>query len=179
MTDTNKNWRTILLDAHPRLFNASANHPEGIFGYPECGEGGSALLTRLCARIDAALGPAETIRVAQIKEKFAGLRFYWHGEVSAAARDAIQVAISLAEARSVCTCEECGAEGALFRYGGTYMTRCAVHAKGQPVPAEPGMENVHVVRRAVDGGFRKFARRYDRETDTFVEADLSSSDNEG
>lgn len=176
---TTEDWRTVLIATHPRLFGASGESPERTPGYPECGDGWSDLLRRLCGRIDKALGPRETIRVAQIKEKFAGLRFYWHGKVSKDTEAAIQEAISLAEARSFCCCEECGAEGSPYRYG-MLMTRCPAHAKGQRVSVEPGMENVHVVRYAIPaGGFRKVARRYDRATDMFVEIHRTSSGNEG
>jgi hypothetical protein len=111
------------------------------------------------------------MRNSQIKEKFASLRFYWHGDVSSETAAKIHEAIALAEARSACTCEECGEEGQLYRHGGIYMTRCAAHAKGQPVAAEPGRENVHIVRAATPDGFRIAPRRYDRATDTFVDVD--------
>ena len=54
------------------------------------------------------------------------------------------------------------------------MTRCAAHKKGRPVPAEPGQENVHVVRIATRGGFRRVPRRYDRATDSFVDVESGS-----
>ena len=162
-----KDWRIVLIEAHPGLFHAPEGHPERASGYPWCEEGWRNLLERLCVRIEAALRDGETIRIAQIKEKFAGLRFYWHGEVSAETRLLIQQAVALAEARSACTCEECGSEGKLFRHSGVYMTRCAAHAKGQRVPAEPGRENVHLLRRT-PGTAGVYHARYDRETDSFV-----------
>jgi hypothetical protein len=162
-----KDWRIVLIEAHPGLFHAPEGHPERASGYPWCDEGWRNLLERLCVRIEAALRDGETIRIAQIKEKFAGLRFYWHGEVSPETRLLIQQAVALAEARSACTCEECGSEGKLFRHSGLYMTRCAAHAKGQRVPAEPGRENVHLLRRT-PGTAEVYHARYDRETDSFV-----------
>jgi hypothetical protein len=42
------------------------------------------------------------------------------------------------------------------------------------VPAEPGRENVHLVRCATPNGFRIAPRRYDRETDSFIPIDPDS-----
>lgn len=59
----------------------------------------------------------------QIKEKFGGLRFYI-GE----GREAIHDRIADAERESNCTCDRCGAPGAL-RNGGWLVVRCdACHA---------------------------------------------------
>jgi hypothetical protein len=41
------------------------------------------------------------------------LRFYWNGGPSDKAEAKVQEAIDLAEARSACTCEQCGEEGYL------------------------------------------------------------------
>jgi hypothetical protein len=50
-------------------------------------------------------------------------------------------------------------------------TRCAEHATGTPVSAEPGRENVHIVRRATPDGYRLAPRRYDGTTDSFIDDD--------
>jgi hypothetical protein len=168
-----EDWRIALIEAHPNLFQPPAGRPEAARGYPTCGDGWRDLLERACDRIEAALAGG-TFGASQIKEKFGSLRFYWHGEVSAEAMAGITEAIELAEARSACTCEECGEEGRLHLDGGTYMTRCAAHAKGRPVPAEPGRETVRIVRTATRGGFRRVPRRYDRATDSFVDVESGS-----
>jgi hypothetical protein len=172
-----KDWRIALIEAHPNLFHPPAGRPEAARGYPTCGDGWRDLLERACDRIEAALDGG-TFGAWQIKEKFASLRFYWHGEVSAEAMAGITEAIALAEARSACTCEECGEEGGLYCHGGVYMTRCAAHAKGRPVPAEPGHENVHVVRIATPDGFRRVPRRYDRAADSFVDVESGSPESQ-
>jgi len=170
MAGTLRDWRIALVEAHPNLFHPPEAHPEAADGYPTCHDGWRDLLERACVRIEAALADGGgTFRASQIKEKFGGLRFYWWGQVSPETAARINEAIALAEARSACTCETCGEVGQLYRHGGIYATRCAAHAKGQPVAAEQGRENVHVVRRATPSGFRMAPRRYDRATDTFID----------
>lgn len=63
----------------------------------------------------------EGISIAQIKEKFGGLRFYVHS----APADFLD-AIDAAEALSISTCEECGKPGKR-RPGGWIKTLCDEH----------------------------------------------------
>jgi hypothetical protein len=115
--------------------------------------------------------------VLQIKEKCGTLRFYWSGDLSDAAKAKVKEAIALATARSTCTCEICGAEGWLHNRGGWFATACAEHAKGEPVPVKPHLQNVHVVRTfgPQPGRFSIVScRRYIRETDSFVDVDPNS-----
>ena len=87
----------------------------------------------------------------------------------------IEEVITLAEARSACTCEICGAEGRLHNWGGSLTTACSVHAKGKPVPVKPGHENLHFVRKFGPGETLIVScRRYDRDTDFFVDVDPKS-----
>jgi hypothetical protein len=175
MTRSVQDWRIDLVEAHPGLFQPPAGVPEAAQGYPECGDGWRDLLERACARIEAALAQGGTFRALQIKEKYATLRFYWSGAPSEEAEARVEEAIDLAEARSACTCEECGEEGRLYRAGGWLMTRCAAHAKGRPVEVKPGLENIHIVERIVGDRARVVTcRRYVRETDSFVEVDPRS-----
>lgn len=169
MTRAVKDWRIELIEAHPGLFHPPEGHPEKASGYPWCEEGWRELLDRLCGRIESALREGETIRILQVKEKFASSRCHWRGDVSPGTAAKIMEAVALAQARSACTCEQCGAEGPLYNNAGFYTTRCAAHAKGAPMPAEPGRKNVRIVRRATPDGFRIAPRRYDRETDSFVD----------
>jgi hypothetical protein len=82
---------------------------------------------------------------------------------------AIAEAIGLAEARSICTCAECGEEGRLFSNGFRLFTACEKHATGIPIPALRAVQDVYVVRAMVQGRQRLVQRRYDRASDTFVE----------
>jgi hypothetical protein len=85
------------------------------------------------------------------------------------AKAEVEEAITLATARSACTCEICGDEGRLCTRGGWLATACADHAKGEPVPVKPSLENVHIVWGTFNGHIRILScRRYDRETDSFV-----------
>lgn len=61
------------------------------------------------------------IRVAQIKEKFGGLRFYYDG-----GDDEISGMVRMAESWASHTCEECGNKG-VTRGGGWVRTLCDVH----------------------------------------------------
>src|SRR6267142_4173814 len=138
-----RNWRIELIEAYPDLFRPPAGTPERAEGLPECGEGWRDLVDRACIRIRTAVeADGGSFRFTQIKEKYGTARLYWEGALTPEADARIEEIIDLAEARSACTCEVCGAEGRLCRAGGWLMTRCAAHVQGHPVPEKPGWENV-------------------------------------
>jgi hypothetical protein len=169
MADRERDRRIELMAAHPRLFGVASQ------GYPECGEGWQDLLDRCCVRIEAALGRGDTFETLQIKEKYGALRFYYGGRLSDAAKARVEEAIELAEARSACTCETCGAPGRLHDRGGWLATACPEHAQGEPVPVRPGRENLRIVGRLVGDRIRiASCRRYDRATDSFTDVDPGS-----
>lgn len=166
MTDR---WQSDLMLRYPQLFHG--------MGYPEVGDGWQDLIERAVARIATAVagGPAGSIvRIVQIKEKYGTLRLYYEArKLPTKILAAVREAIDLAEARSACTCEECGAEGRLYDRGGWYLTRCANHAAGEPVPVRPGWENLLVRQTFEHGKLRVvICCRYDREHDKFVDAPL-------
>jgi hypothetical protein len=165
-----RDWRIELIEAHPNLFHPPVGAPEATQGYPTCGDGWRDLLERLSARIEAAIAEdGGSLRVIEIKEKYGTLRFYWRGELPDDSRMKIEKATALAEARSACTCEECGAEGRLYRHARVWMTRCPAHAQGEPVRIEAGLESFHVIRLTEQHDMRAFfCRGYDRATDAFV-----------
>ncbi|GLR98972.1 hypothetical protein ACVIU7_005480 [Bradyrhizobium liaoningense] len=113
--------------------------------------------------------PEERLEILQIKEKYGTLRVYWCGKLSQHSRQGVEWVVALAEARSATTCEQCGEEGRLYRAGAVPMTRCLAHAKGQSVPIKAGLENVHIVQKVVDGRLTVACRRYDRDTDSFID----------
>jgi hypothetical protein len=154
------------MEAHPRLFGVASQ------GYAECGDGWRDLLERCCVRIEAALAEGDRFIAEDIKSKYGTLRFYFGGHLSDAAKDRVEEAIELAEARSACTCETCGEPGRLYDRGGWLATACREHARGEPVPVEAGRENLRIVGRLVEGRLRiASCRRYDRDADTFVDVD--------
>ena len=170
-----KDWKIELIRAHTRLFRPPKGHLEGAQGYPECNEGWRDLIDRACVRIENALDNGDPVKIVQIKEKYGTLRFYWSGRLPSETEAKVREVVSLAEARSACTCEICGAEGRLYNRGGWFATACSAHARGEPAPVRPGFENLQVVRRFGAGGLQTVScRRYDRATDTFVDVDPGS-----
>ena len=162
-------WRVKLITTHRDLFRPPPKAPILAQGYPECGPGWRDLIERACDRISAMLGSEERVEILQIKEKYGTLRVYWRGKVSERSKQTVEGIIALAEARSATTCEQCGEKGRLYRAGGVPMTRCPAHAKGQSVPIKAGLENVHIVQSIVDGRLSVTCRRYDRDTDSFID----------
>jgi hypothetical protein len=169
-------WQSALVARHPSLFNIAKHGGTYTPGSPECGEGWRDLLERACTRIQAAvIADGGTFSALQIKEKYGTLRFYWTGRLSKEAEHAIEDAVALAEARSACTCEVCGRAGVLHARGDWLATACPEHAKGAPVPVTAGWENIHLVRGTHDGKASIIVcRRYDRETDSFVDVGPTS-----
>lgn len=170
MTSIVRDWRIELIEAHPNLFHSPVGAPEATQGYPICSDGWRDLLERLSTRIEAAIAEGGgSLRVLQIQEKYGTLRFYWRGELSDDSRTKVEETITLADARSACTCEECGEAGRLYRHGGMWMTPCPAHAKGEPVRIEAGLESFHVIRLTELHDMRVFfCRGYNRAADAFV-----------
>lgn len=71
---------------------------------------------------------APNLKVAQIKEKFGGLRFYIDSIYGNEEADAVYNRIRNAERLSEITCETCGGPGTL-RKTGWHRTLCDEHAK--------------------------------------------------
>jgi hypothetical protein len=174
-----RSWQDALVARHPRIFLSGENQP-GIQGYPLVGDGWRDLVERAVGRIADVLAtaPSASVTLVEVKEKYATLRMYWNGAgLTKVAEDAIAEAIALAEARSACTCETCGAAGLLHHVGGQLLTACAEHAKGAPVPTAAGWENIHLVRGSRDGKAAILVcRRYDRASDAFIDVDPHSLD---
>jgi hypothetical protein len=174
-----RDWRIALVEAHPQLFHAPVGRPALSCGYPNCGDGWRDLLERACERIEIALSEQDTFAARGVTQMCGTLRFYWGGNIRASSQSLVADAICRAEARSHCTCEECGESGCLYRAPEGLMTRCILHAQGRLVPIQPGFENAHLVQQVIDGRMRVVARRYDRTTDAFVEFSLSLHGSDG
>ena len=100
------------------LFRSDINAPM----YIDTDDGWFDLIYKLCQDIDAILKKDAALKqfsVDQVKEKFAGLRFYisgFNGEISSL--------VQKAEAESFKTCERCGRRGSMYISGGWYKTLC-------------------------------------------------------
>ena len=93
-----------------------------------CGEGWWPILEKLCSNIQNHIDWKNKqseivlqVTVAQIKEKFGGLRFYYEG-----GDEHINGMVRMAEAWADASCEECGAPGKR-RDGGWIKTLCDIH----------------------------------------------------
>jgi len=80
------------------------------------GEGWRPLVMKLCKDIIAI---DDTVEVAQVKEKFGGLRFYIYG-----GGDKVYDLIHKAENKSFKICEECGTKNNVSTKGGWLLTLC-------------------------------------------------------
>lgn len=125
-----KTWHQQLVDLHPDLFVRTFRGVPVASGYPTCGDGWREIVTKLAERVSAA-AVGYPVHFTQILERYGRLSIYWKAEANPPSRveHAIDEAIELAEARSACTCVNCGAKGHLFSNGS-----CPDHARGVPVP---------------------------------------------
>lgn len=176
-------WQTDLIKRYPGQFRSEFS--DATSGYPSVGDGWQLIVERAIGRIDAALAELPgngkaLVRIAQIKEKFGGLRIYADWTVLPPDIEAkIKDAIELAEARAYSTCELCGAVGRLHDRSGWYLTRCERHAEGEPVPSRHGESDLHVRYTVVGGKMIVLrCRRYDRDLDTLVDVPLPPDWNE-
>ncbi len=139
-----------------------------LFGF-ECNAGWSDLLDDFFAVVDRVLPADATFRLQQVKEKFGGLRIYYHIDavVPPEVHKEIAEADLRAEARSEHICETCGKRGRMSNRGGYYTTVCEEHAEvdgRKAIPMEPeGSCRVG----SKDAGWR----RYDFDSDMFVPCD--------
>ena len=108
-------------EAYPKMFA----EPYGGFAV---GAGWWPIIEKLCSNIQHHLDwknresqVVPQVVVAQIKEKFGGLRFYYDG-----GDDEISGMVRMAEAWASTACEECGAIGTR-RSGGWIRTLCDAH----------------------------------------------------
>ena len=114
-------FEKAMTEKYPLMFS----EPMGGFC---CGEGWWPILESLCSQIQHHIdwkakqgNHIPQVTVAQIKEKFGGLRFYYSG-----GDETIDGMVSMAESWASKTCETCGKPG-LSRNGGWIKTLCDEH----------------------------------------------------
>lgn len=100
----------------------------GHYGGFAVGKGWWHIIEALCANIQSHIDwknrkdqVVEQVVVAQVKEKFGGLRFYYDG-----GDDTVHGMVRMAEALADITCETCGDKGER-RSGGWIRTLCDLH----------------------------------------------------
>jgi hypothetical protein len=110
-----------MVEAYPKMFA----EPYGGFAV---GPGWWPILESLCSQIQHHIDwknkksmVVSQVVVAQIKEKFGGLRFYYSG-----GDEYISGLVSMAESWAACSCETCGTPGER-REGGWIRTLCDTH----------------------------------------------------
>jgi len=96
----------------------------------DVGEGWFQLIYDLSKKLEAEIlkQPEEERQyycASQVKEKYAGLRFYMEGSTNE-----MEELIQKAEEKSGKTCEICGAPGEVRVHHGWYYTSCEEHEKG-------------------------------------------------
>lgn len=137
-----------LCEKYPKIFaNRYGDMRETLmcWGF-ECGDGWYKILDSLCNNIQSHIDwshknhewdvkwneehpdekrdirqPVPQVVAVQVKEKLAGLRFYYEG-----GDDEISGMVRMAESWASVTCEECGDPGE-FRHGGWMKTLCDKH----------------------------------------------------
>ena len=168
-------WRTRLVHDHRRLFpnarvhEASAGPALASVGWPNVPDGWRDLVETACRRLESAVAaePDAELVVLDMKEKYGGLRLDIGAmNLGDEARDAVRLAVDLAEARSTHVCDVCGRLGRLWERGGWYATRCEEHSEGHE-PVRSRYRDIELSVRIVDGKVVRTARRYVVETDTF------------
>lgn len=111
----------------------------------ECGPGWSDLIEAVNELIDQE-GELE-FRFDQIKEKFAGLRIYWHGEDPARRIDQL---VDAAEEISQSLCETCGSVHAkVWNLHGYVYTACDEHVRPGSKVSRVKSERIRVVSARV------------------------------
>lgn len=127
--------RFDLIESHCSLFRPPEGHSEQACGYFDVRDGWLDVIERLCVRIEGSMQDGETFRFVQLVQKFGLLQIDWEGQVFEGTGARIEEAVALAEARSGCTCEVCGAEGEKYHVDKIVMPRCDAHAEGRRADA--------------------------------------------
>jgi hypothetical protein len=168
-------WRDHLIQENGALFFRELGGRMYSPGRPAVGDGWRELVETVVKRIRCAVQGSHVL-ISQVKSTSGSVRISWETAepLPAGTAAAIAHAAALAHARSLCTCEVCGAIGSLWRCGELLGTACDEHGAGVPEPIQPGFENLHVAFEFKNGRPAAIScRRYDRKDDHFVDVDAS------
>ncbi len=119
----NEQLESYLCSCYPRLLSTEGAGGIPLFGF-ECQDGWFPLIYATCELIQTHSNnrDSEQVVVSQVKEKFGGLRFYYHG-----GDDYVEAVVDLVERLSESICELCGALGCIRERNGWLSTRCQAH----------------------------------------------------
>jgi hypothetical protein len=163
-------WQERLIRRYPNLFVRPFRGVGFAPGYPHCPNGWQQVVTRLVERV-AAVSQDGTVSFVHMVSENGILRVHWRSRSELQQRTALRIeeATALAEARSACTCVDCGAEGRLFAHDFLLSPFCTNHQRGTAVPVIAGFHDVHLHRGVVRSRPALLRVRYDWESDAFVE----------
>lgn len=139
---------------------------------PETGSGWNRVLSDALDRIAKAIEFSRgSISIVQIKEKLGELRIYYDERgLTRRERSAVEVGVSLAEARSRVTCETCGSKGTIrSSNSGWIHASCDAHSNGSPAGRNP--DAAITWNRGRPASRRKWVEervRYDEDLDRIV-----------
>jgi hypothetical protein len=165
------NWQEHLIRRHPALFVRPFRTVPFAPGYPRCPDGWQRVVTRLVERV-AATSRDGTVYFTHIIAEHGAMRVHWNSRSELTQRMALKIeeAVALAEARSLCTCADCGAEARLYASDFLIFPACIDHRRGTPVPVISGFHDVFLQRGIVRERSVLKRVRYDWASDAFVDA---------
>ena len=164
-------WQDDLIRRYPNLFVRSFRGVPFAPGYPRCHDGWQNVVARLAERVAAVSGDG-TVYFTHMVAEHGALRVHWTSRSELPQRSALKVeeAVALAEARSLSTCAECGAQGRLFASAFRIFPACKGHQQGTAVPVISGFHDVFLRRGIVRRRSTLERVRYDWASDAFVHA---------
>lgn len=166
-------WRDRLMMRNSSLFLKKLGGRTYWPGRPDVGDGWRELIELAIDRVGRA-AMDQQILISRISSRSGSARISWEGPrcISDKVAREIEGAVALARARSLCTCEICGAKGSQWRRGERLGTYCRRHGVGIPEPTPPGFQDLDVTFMFNNGRPAGISiRRYHRESDCFLKWD--------
>jgi hypothetical protein len=145
-------------------------------GWPFVPDGWRELIETACRRLDGiarTAGQGE-IAIIEIEERRGSLRMVVSSvDINPAAREAVDLAVDLAEARAEQSCSVCG--GRARRWWAWAPPLCYEHGEGPP-EEERGQPGIMTIFKFVDGQAHEVRRTYLFDEDRFVSEDRGEAD---